>query len=90
MIVLISKVVSVYNRKTCMRLTNIEWQILNKICLREKIKRKNLLELIEDSRSDKLGLTPAVRLFTLIYLYLTAYKTPQPQACLQEVLLMLK
>ena len=64
-----SKIVSVYGRKTCMRLTDMEWKILDRICYREKLKRKNILELIEDSHSPKMGFTPSVRLFTLIYTY---------------------
>lgn len=64
-----NKVVSVYDRKTSMRLTDIEWKILDKICYAEKIRRKNLLELIMNNHSPKLGFTPAVRLFTLLYVY---------------------
>ena len=64
-----NKVVSVYDRKTSMRLTDIEWKILDKICYMEKIRRKNLLEMILNYHSPKLGFTPAVRLFTLLYSY---------------------
>lgn len=64
-----SKIVSVYDRKTCMRLTDMEWKILDRICSMEKIKRKNMLEFIEESHSPKMGLAPSVRLFTLIYIY---------------------
>lgn len=64
-----SKIVSVHNRKTCMRLTDTEWKILERICYREKMKRKDILELIENNHSTKLGFTPSVRLFTLIYIY---------------------
>lgn len=68
MITLLNKVISVHNKKTSMRLTNVEWNIINKICNREKIKRKTLLELIEDTKADGLGFTSSVRLFTLLYM----------------------
>ena len=63
-----NRVVSLYNRKTSMRLAVSEWQILDHICYAEKIKRKNLLELIDQNRHNELGLTAAVRLFSLHYL----------------------
>ena len=64
-----SKIISLNSRKTCMRLTDIEWKILDKICYAEKIRRKNLLELIAENHSSKLGFTPSVRLFVLMYIY---------------------
>jgi predicted DNA-binding ribbon-helix-helix protein len=51
-----------------MRLANAEWRILDCICYAEKMKRKNLLELIDQKRNPELGLTAAVRLFSLRYL----------------------
>lgn len=68
MVTLLNKVISVHNKKTSMRLTNLEWNIINKICLQEKIKRKTLLELIVDNHADRLGFTSSVRLFTLLYM----------------------
>ncbi|MBR3676956.1 MAG: ribbon-helix-helix domain-containing protein [Alphaproteobacteria bacterium] len=64
-----NRVISVYNKKTSMRLTDIEWCILDEICFSEKLKRKILLEKISCCHSDCLKLTPAVRLFSLLYLY---------------------
>lgn len=64
-----NRVISLYNKKTSMRLTKAEWTILDTICLKEKIKRKALLEMIDQHRDPKLGLTPSVRLFSLLYLY---------------------
>ncbi|MEE6206811.1 MAG: ribbon-helix-helix domain-containing protein [Alphaproteobacteria bacterium] len=65
----INKVISLNSKKTSMRLTGFEWRILDSICRAEKIKRKTLLELIEQNRDQKTGLTPAVRLFSLMYIY---------------------
>ncbi len=90
MIILTSRVVSIHDRKTSMRLTDIEWRILDGICYREKIKRKNLLELIEDNSPKGFGLTPAVRLFSLLYLYGRQHKLETNQTCLQNILEMLK
>ena len=90
MIILTSRVVSLHDRKTSMRLTDIEWRILDGICYREKIKRKNLLELIEDNSPKVFGLTPAVRLFLLLYLYDRQHRLEANQTCLQNTLAMLK
>ncbi len=62
-----NRVVSIYNRKTSMRLAPAEWKAIDTICKRENIKRKNLFELIQANKDDKLGLTSSVRLFSLIY-----------------------
>lgn len=69
MTILTSRVISIYDRKTTMRLAKAEWTVLDNICYLEKIKRKNLLELIDQNRDKKIGLTPSVRLFNLLYLY---------------------
>ncbi|MBP5353348.1 MAG: ribbon-helix-helix domain-containing protein [Alphaproteobacteria bacterium] len=69
MTIQIRRVISVFDKKTTMRLTQTEWIILNHICRQEKINRKKLLEMIEEKRDTALGLTPAVRLFSLLYLY---------------------
>ena len=69
-----NKVITLYDRKTSMRLANAEWQIIDHICYAEKIKRKNLLELIDQNRNQELGLTAAVRLFALQYLDSLAQK----------------
>ena len=62
-----NRVVTIYNRKTSMRLAPAEWKAIETICERENIKRKNLLELIDANRDEKMGLTSSVRLFSLIY-----------------------
>lgn len=62
-----NRVVSIYNRKTSMRLAPAEWKAIDTICKRENIKRKNLFELIYANKDDKMGLTSSVRLFSLIY-----------------------
>jgi len=64
-----NRVISIYDKKTSMRLTDMEWRILDEICLCEKLKRKILLEKISCQHNNCLKLTPAVRLFSLLYLY---------------------
>lgn len=66
---LINKVIFISNKKTSMRLAAAEWNALNMICERERIKRNHLLELINNRKDNKLGLTCSVRLFAIIYLY---------------------
>ena len=69
MIKQMSRVISVFDRKTSMRLTDVEWRIIDEICFSEKLKRKKLIEQIAQSHNNCLKLTPAIRLFSLLYLY---------------------
>lgn len=65
-----NKVISVFDKKTSMRLTNTEWRMIDEICYNEKLKRKILFEKILKHHNPCLGLTPAIRLFSLSYYYL--------------------
>lgn len=67
MTVLRSRVITVHKRKTTMRLCKNEWDALKDICQREQINRKLLFEMIENQKDPKLGLTPSIRLFSLVY-----------------------
>lgn len=71
-----NKVISVFDKKTSMRLTNTEWHIIDEICYNEKLKRKRLFEKIVNHRNPCLGLTPAIRLFSLSYYYLKSKPHP--------------
>lgn len=64
---LTNRVISVYNRKTSMRLADPEWSAVHNICEREQIKRKKLFEILESNKDPKLGFTCSVRLFTITY-----------------------
>ena len=64
-----NRVISIYERKTSMRLATEEWTAFDDICKREQLKRKKLLELIEDHKSPNFGLTCYVRLFTIAYMH---------------------
>lgn len=66
---LANRVISVFNRKTSMRLAVPEWIAVDDICKREHIKRKKLFELIERNKDPKLGFTCSVRLFAITYLH---------------------
>lgn len=68
-----NRVISIYNRKTSMRLSTAEWNALDAICKKENISRKQLLELIDTCKSTASGLTSAVRLFALTY-FRTSYQ----------------
>ncbi len=74
MTILKNRVITLYDKKTSMRLASAEWQILDHICYAEKMKRKNLLELIDQYRDPCIGFTAAVRLFSLKYLDSLALK----------------
>lgn len=64
-----NRIIIVKKHKTSMRLTTSEWYILDRICIRENLKRDQLLDLIDNIRAQGFGLTPAVRLFSLLYLH---------------------
>ncbi len=64
-----SKVIFISNKKTSMRLAAAEWKALDIICERENIKRNSLIEMINNKKDAKLGLTCSVRLFSMIYFY---------------------
>jgi predicted DNA-binding ribbon-helix-helix protein len=62
-----SRVIQIQSHKTSVRLNPCEWKAINTICQKEKIERKQLFELINTNKDEKLGLTTAVRLFAIIY-----------------------
>lgn len=64
---IIARNISIFRKHTSMRLTNPEWEAINMICKREHIPRKTLFELIDMNYDKKIGLTGAIRLFTIIY-----------------------
>lgn len=66
---LTNKVISIFDRKTSMRLATEEWMAFDDICKREGLKRKRLLEMIEMNKTPNLGLTCFVRLFTVAYMH---------------------
>lgn len=59
--------ISIFRKHTSMRLTAMEWEAINMICQRENIPRKTLFELIDMNHDEKISLTGAIRLFTIIY-----------------------
>lgn len=67
MALLTNRVICINDRKTSIRLAAAEWKAIDTICKLENIKRRKLFEIIDINRDRKLGLTPSIRLFTLIY-----------------------
>lgn len=66
---LTNRVISIFDRKTSMRLATPEWTVVDDICHREHIKRKKLFELIAANKDPKIGFTCSVRLFAITYMY---------------------
>ncbi len=66
---LTNRVISIFERKTSMRLAATEWMAVDDICKKEHIKRKKLFELIATNKDPKLGFTCSVRLFTITYMH---------------------
>ncbi len=61
------RVISIHQKRTSIRLSAIEWEVFEKICQKENIKRKLLLELIDINRDETFSLTSAIRLFCILY-----------------------
>lgn len=76
MIKLVSRIIYLDSRSTCVRLCDKEWSALDDICKEERIKRKHLINQIKEHKNKKLGLTPAIRLFTLLY-YKQYFNNPE-------------
>ena len=66
---LLNKVLFINNRRTSMRLCATEWHLLDLICKHEQISRNDFLEMIENNKHCKLGLTYYTRLFIMLYFY---------------------
>lgn len=66
---LTNRVISVFDKKTSMRLAALEWTAVDDICKKEHIKRKKLFEIIAANKDPKLGLTCSVRLFAITYMH---------------------
>lgn len=50
-----------------MRLCQTEWDCLKEISLHERINRNQLISFIEQNKVPEMGLTSAIRFFTLNY-----------------------
>ena len=60
------KNVKVNGRRTSIRLQEETWKLLADICLREKTTIHKICSVVDNNRGQ-LGLSPAVRLFILMY-----------------------
>ncbi|MBQ8750263.1 MAG: ribbon-helix-helix domain-containing protein [Alphaproteobacteria bacterium] len=66
---LISKIVTIDTKKTSIRLAKPEWDAIDIISKKENIRRNYLIELLNQNKNTKIGLTNSIRLFSIIYLY---------------------
>lgn len=64
---LINKIISLNKRRTSMRLAEEEWDAMREICEHENLSRNKLIENIEKSKDENLGLSCSTRLFLLAY-----------------------
>ena len=64
---LANRIININKRKTSMRLCSKEWEALDDICKREGINRNSLIEMIENAKTERLGLTYSTRLFLVLY-----------------------
>lgn len=66
---LITKIITLNDRKTSMRLAQAEWEAVDLICKKENIYRKDLIEMIAEAKDSRISLTSTVRLFAIVYFY---------------------
>lgn len=69
MIKQINRVISISNKKTSIRMATHEWEAFDIICKKENVSRNLLLELLNSNKNENLGLTNAVRLFSIVYFH---------------------
>jgi predicted DNA-binding ribbon-helix-helix protein len=74
-----SKIINLETKKVCLRFANEEWKAIDLMCKRENIKRNELLQLINKTRTPNLGLTNSVRLFLTAYLFQSVKEKQHPQ-----------
>lgn len=79
MALLANRVVSLYRTKTSMRFAPAEWAAIDDICKHEQIPRKTLFELIDLNHDEKMSLTAAIRLFTIVYYKNSVQGLPKPK-----------
>ncbi len=78
MITLSRKILRINHRTTSMQMCKEEWNALNEICKKEKIKRNHLIEMIDSNHTTEIGLTYATRLFMLLY-FKNNYASSSPE-----------
>ena len=64
-----NKVISIFDRKTSMRLTTSEWEAFDDVCKHLHLKRKKVIEKLFKDKPENFGLTCAVRDFVVSYLH---------------------
>lgn len=64
-----NKVISIFDRKTSMRLTTGEWDAFDDVCRHLRLKRKHVIEKVFENKPEDFGLTCAVRDFIVTYLH---------------------
>lgn len=67
MVKFFKRVVILCGRRTSVRMSEVEWQTLESISRFLNIRRNRLIELIKNHKAKNLGLTPAIRLFMIMY-----------------------
>lgn len=70
MITLVRRVVRVKENKTSVRLSSFEWKAFDSLCLKEKISRTMLINLLAQAVTEYQNLTAVIRIFTLLYYFL--------------------
>ena len=65
------RVVTINNKKTSIRLSNLEWQALDSLCRQEQISRTKLLCTLAGSIPNYDNLTATIRIFITGYYYVS-------------------
>lgn len=65
------KVITINNKKTSVRLSNLEWQALDNLCAVEHISRAELLNTLANAVPNYKNLTAVIRIFVTGYYYVS-------------------
>lgn len=68
MVKFFKRVIILCGKRTSIRMSEFEWQMLENISRTANMRRNRLIELIKNNKAKNLQLTPAIRLFIMLYL----------------------
>ena len=68
MVKFFKRVIILCGKRTSIRMSEFEWQTLENISRTANMRRNRLIELIKNNKAKNLQLTPAIRLFIMLYL----------------------
>ncbi len=75
MITLQRRVIRINQNKTSVRLSSLEWQAFDNLCMNEQLSHSVVINLLANNMQHYKNLTAFIRIFTMYYYYLADKKT---------------